>query len=243
MIRELPQLEGVGSLSGVCRRLAAWRLARKRSRDYLHSPDPHYDQKLVAVQERLRLARERPEQEVLLYGDEFTCYRQPVSGLAYERRGRGGRAQPKALRSYRANTKWRLAGALDAVTGRVCFRASSHMGCQELSGFLRHLRQRYGPAPRLSLVWDNWPVHYHAQVLRAAQEASVEVLFLPTYAPWTNPIEKLWGQLKDELLRLHPWADAWEALKQEVKRFLLRFDQGSPALLHRVGLLPEWTPA
>lgn len=243
LIAGLPQVLGVSSLSGLCRRLQKWRISRKRSRDYLHSPDPLYQEKVAAVQERLASAKAHPDQEVMLYADEFTLYRQPAAGTAYHPRGRGGKAQPRARRSYRANTKWRVVGALNAHTGRVSFRAGAHAGRKELRSFLRQLRAEYGPGLRITLVWDNWPVHFHPEVLKAAQEADIELLFLPTYAPWTNPIEKLWGQLKDELLRLHPWADLWDPLKAAVQTFLASFSRGSPALLHRVGLLPEGASA
>ena len=46
------------------------------------------------------------------------------------------------------------------------------------------------------------------------------VVFLPTYAPWTNPIEKLWRKLKQEVLHLHRYEDDWEGLKNRVACYL-----------------------
>ncbi len=59
---------------------------------------------------------------------------------------------------------------------------------------------------------------------------------LPTYAPWLNPIEKLWHWLKQEVLHHHSLADDWEGLKAAVAAFLARFAHGSSALLRDVGL-------
>jgi len=214
-------------------------LTRKRSRDYLHSPDPQYQEKLAVIEARREVAQEQPGHQVLLYADEFTCYRQPASGVSYFRAGSGGAHQPLARRSLRANTKWRVAGALDASSGAVLWRGAARLTLPRLGAFLAQVRAHYGPQVPIALAWDNWPVHGHPQVLAAAADARVELLFLPTYAPWTNPIEKLWGYLKHELLRLHPWADRWEALKEAVGAFLDGFAAGSLALLHRVGLLPQ----
>jgi hypothetical protein len=46
---------------------------------------------------------------------------------------------------------------------------------------------------------DNWPIHFESQVVEAAAKAGVEMVRLPTHAPWLNPIEKLWRKLKQEL--------------------------------------------
>ena len=65
----------------------------------------------------------------------------------------------------------------------------------------------------------------------------VEPVWLPTYAPWLNPIEKLWRWLRQDVLHLHRLADDWKALRQRVRAFLDQFAQGSQRLLEYVGLL------
>ncbi len=113
------------------------------------------------------------------------------------------------------------------------------------------------------MVQDNWPVHVHPDGLarlqpqqfpfwprvpdnwpcepsrRAVRDAlPIQLVFLPTYAPWLNPIEKLWRWVRQEVLHLHRFSDAWEELKQRVLAFMTRFAQPSSPLLHYVGLLP-----
>ena len=101
---------------------------------------------------------------------------------------------------------------------------------------LEQVRQAYGEAPRILLIWDNWPVHYHEQVLLAASAQRIELLFLPSYAPWLNPIEKLWRKLKQEVLSLHRCSDAWPELQEQVRTFLQGYDRAAPDLLRYVGL-------
>ena len=86
------------------------------------------------------------------------------------------------------------------------------------------------------LAWDNWPIHYHERVVATAAAQQIELLFLPTYAPWTNPIEKLWRKLKQELLYLHRKADARLELKASIGTFLDNLALPNPALLRYVGL-------
>jgi hypothetical protein len=33
----------------------------------------------------------------------------------------------------------------------------------------------------------------------------LQSVWLPTYAPWLNPIEKLWRWLRQDVLKMHVW--------------------------------------
>lgn len=114
---------------------------------------------------------------------------------------------------------------------------------------------------------DNWPVHIHPDVLVALEpqesrhfrplppswsptpsakavgrwgqlQLPIQLVPLPTYASWCNPIEKLWRKLRQELTHLHRWADDLVRLRDEIDRFLRQFADGSPDLLRYVGLCP-----
>jgi len=52
------------------------------------------------------------------------------------------------------------------------------------------------------VVMDNLAAHKHPTVITAIRAAQADVLFLPPYSPEFNPIEKVWGKLKDFLRRL-----------------------------------------
>jgi hypothetical protein len=77
-----------------------------------------------------------------------------------------------------------------------------------------------------------------AQTVGSARLLPIQLVFLPTYAPWLNPIEKLWRWLRQQVLHLHRLSDAWDQLKQRVLDFMIQFAHGSSELLHYVGLLP-----
>jgi hypothetical protein len=229
-------LRGLSSLSGVWRRLGRWGISLKRGRQHITSPDPDYEEKLEAIERATALARAAPGRVVLLYGDEATVYRRPVTGPAYHERGRGGRHQPTAPAAPGGNTKQRIGAVLDAALGRVLFVTGYCVGVEALCGLLALIRAAHGRGVRLILVWDNWPVHYHPRVLEAAGANRVEILWLPTYAPWANPIEKLWLKLKQEVIVMHRDSDRWPVLKRRVIDFLKSYDRPAPDLLRFVGL-------
>lgn len=247
-----------GSVSSLLKRLG---IRYKRGRHSLHSPDPAYDDKLHRLEMRRFRAKYAPDRYVFLYLDEFSYYRQPTLARAYAQRGKH---QVAALRSHQSNTRFRVVAALNAVTGQVTAAQHSTMNLQHLGNFYTLLAQTYSWADTIYLAVDNWPIHFHADVLarlepqlfaddfkvpakwpsQASAQAvhdnlPIQLVPLPTYAPWLNPIEKLWRWLSQDILHLHPLADAWHSLRQQVQDFLNQFQDGSNDLLHYVGLLPN----
>lgn len=249
--------------SGLCHLLRRLGITYKRGRDYVHSPDGDYLAKLAHIDQIVADARASDGQRVALYMDEVTYYRQPTVARAYEA---AGRHQCRAVRSHRANTATRIVAGLDVVTGRVLYRQASQIGIGELVAFYQQVHQGYPQAERISLIQDNWPIHFHPDVLVAlenqespwpmyrprnwsleptakaqkrwgALELPIQLVPLPTYASWTNPIEKLWRRLKQDVLHLHPLSDRLEELRSSVRRFIDRFAYGSQELLSYVGLL------
>ena len=81
---------------------------------------------------------------------------------------------------------------------------------------------------------SKWPDPIDAAM--AGGELTVQLVPLPTYASWLNPIERLWRWLKQEVLHLHPFAGNWKKLKRGVRNFLERFAEGSEAILEYTGV-------
>jgi transposase len=221
------------SLPGVCRAPKRLKVGRRRGHFRWQRPAPAYAQKLATIAVALGRARRPAPRVAVLYADEFSLYRQPTLGPAYGPRG----TAPAARRSLRANRYYRYAGALDAATGRVTWLGRSTLGVANLRRFLVKLRRAHGDRP-LCLIWGNWPVHQHPALADAAADLDTRLLYVPTYAPWTNPIEKLWRWLTEDLLRHHTRADACAQLRAEVAAWLDQFAHGSDAPLRYCGLAP-----
>jgi transposase len=231
--QHLPFLAGysLGGISGALKRLG---IHLKRGRLRLHSPDPAYADKVFRLQRIQRLAARFPARITLVFADEMSLYRQPTLAPVYAPR----RSEPTASLSQRANTRRRYAGALNALTGQLTWHQASRMTVAQLCRFLAQVRAAY-PGRVLFLAWDNWPVHRHARVLATAHQLRIHLVWLPTYAPWTNPIEKLWRWLRQTVVHHHRLADRWLDLQHRVASFFDRFADPSPALLRYVGLLPD----
>lgn len=68
----------------------------------------------------------------------------------------------------------------------------------------------------------------------------IQLVTLPTYASWCNPIEKLWRRLRQKVLYVHRHADDLDGLRKLVMDFLTQFGSGSLSLLQYIGLAPDY---
>jgi hypothetical protein len=92
----------------------------------------------------------------------------------------------------------------------------------------------------LFVIEDNWNVHTHPDVQAAVAELpNMTIAWLPTYACWLNPIEKLWKWSRQIVLHRHRMSDRWPELKQRMGGFFDQFEDGSDELLRYVGLLAD----
>jgi transposase len=252
----------VRSPAGLSALLARLGIGWKRARNYIRSPDPVYAAKRAEVARVRALAAGSAGRIICVYVDEVTIYRQPTLAQSWEATGR---MQPLARYSHRRNTLTRVVGSLDAMSGRVVYLRASKIGVHQLVEFYQRVRAAYPEAERIYVVLDNWPVHVHPDLLVAleAQESGwqppgapnwrttarpaahkrwgelrlpIQLIWLPTYASWLNPIEKLWRKLQQEEIHLHRLADELERLRERIDGFLDQFANGSAALLRYVGL-------
>ena len=205
----------------------------KRGRRQVHSPDLAYDRKLALVQCLRACVVADPQHYVLVYEDELTYYRRPTLAQGY---ALAGREAPLARQGLRSNLKRRIAASLDIRTGRLFCWQRQHFDRHTLIAYYQALAAAYPQAEAVFVVQDNWPVHFHEDVLTALAASKVWLVRLPTYAPWTNPVEKVWHKLYRDLLHLHDFGDDWEGLKTAVQTWLDQFAHGSTDLLRYVGL-------
>jgi transposase len=218
------------TLSGVWRVLQSWELGLHTSWARLFSPDPAYRSKVRWLPRCLRAAARHPDTVVALFLDEFGYQRWPEVAPTW-----GGEA---AVAPRAGNTQhWRTIGALNALTGQVNSLEGYIVGRQQGRQFYSCLDRAYPEVNLRYVIQDNWNIPTHPDVLTAlAGYPRITPGWLPTYAPWLNPIEKLWRWLRQDVLKMHRWVEDWPQVKQRVPDFLDQFAHGSAALLRSVGL-------
>jgi transposase len=223
--------------SGIRKLLRRWGIRLRRGRAQVFSPDPAYLTKRDHLLAQLRQVAAAAGQEVVLFVDEFTLTAWPLLSRTWYP---GSGPAPCAVHDQAKQRRHRLVAALDGQSGRVVYHTDRTISRTVFVTFLEQVLAAYPQASRIVVVLDNWPVH-HAPEVSAFVEAQprLGLCFLPTYSPWLNPIEHLWDELKDAVLRLHRQAGDFPALQAAATSFLDRFASGSPDLLRVTGLLGE----
>lgn len=187
-----------------------WKRAKLSAKD----DDPQRVEQLA----RIRVAFEQVRAGVaLFFADELDISLLPKVGYQWMPRG----AQVEVL-TPGTNEKRYLAGALEIATGTifpcVWYRKTTGL-CLDLLDTL----DRAYPAPAFSHLWvvaDNAKIH-HAEAVEKwlATHPRFELLYLPTYCPRANPIERAFGDVHDKCTRNHTRKRLWH-LVQDVKRHL-----------------------
>jgi transposase len=151
---------------------------------------------------RLRFVYERLQLwEALVFADELDIHLWPKVGYAWMPQG----TQVEVM-TPGTNEKYSWAGALDLATGTLRHR----VGPRTTNGLFRALLQTLeavSPATqyeRIYVVVDNDKIHKAKAVEEwLARHPRVTLLFLPTYCPRANPIERAFGDVHDLCTRNH----------------------------------------
>jgi transposase len=187
-----------------------WKRAKVTAKD----DDPQRIEKLA----RIRLAFEQLRAGVaLFFADELDINLLPKVGYQWMPKG-----EQVAVLTPGTNEKRYLAGALDLTTGTIthCVWYRKQTG---LFLDLLETLDRTHSAPlfsHLTVVADNAKIH-HAQKVQQwlAAHPRFEVLYLPTYCPRANPIERAFGDVHDKCTRNHTRKRIWH-LVQDVHQHL-----------------------
>jgi transposase len=163
---------------------------------------PDNDPERVPKLARIRLIWEtlRPR-EALLFADELDISLLPKSGYQWMRQG----TQVEVMTPGK-NQKRYLAGAWDSHTGVVYHCCGPRKTNQLFRDLLEQLRRRYpaGSCDRIYVVVDNYKIHKAQAVERwLATQPRFHLLWLPTYCPRANPIERIFGDVHDKITRNH----------------------------------------
>jgi transposase len=133
----------------------------------------------------------------LVFIDESFC----ATGMRRElaRSPKGTRALSK-----RPHGRWKTVTLVGAIRLGSRPKLMTHPGAVNGRTFLRFVRTRLAPWLRRGdvVVMDNLNIHKMLVVQAAIRAAGATPVYLPTYSPELNPIERWWADLKRELRKL-----------------------------------------
>ena len=183
------------SLSEISRTLCCGGLRPHRVRMWLHSPDPNFHDKALAICE---LYLNPPPGAVVLCVDEKTGMQARADLYPMHTKQRG--CVRREFEYVRHGT-CTLIAAFDVQTGEVfgrCWRRTAN----GIERFLEELARKY-PEGDVYLVWDNLNVHKGATIasFHARHGGRFHFVYTPRHASWMNQVEIWFSILQRRVLR------------------------------------------
>jgi putative transposase len=175
-------------------------LVWRRPRPVLRRQDPRRAAKLRALR---RLLAHLPADEVAVFQDEVDVNLNPKIGAMWMRRG-----QQAEVETPGDNDKRYLAGSMNWRTGTLWVTEGKQRNGELFVRHLEELRLRLRRYRVIHVLCDNARFH-QAKKCRQLQHYlkrwghRIKLHYLPLYAPETNPVERVWWHLHDEITRNH----------------------------------------
>jgi transposase len=142
------------------------------------------------------------------------------AGYGWIRKGR-----KKELKSQAGRQRVNLNGAFDPVSLEVIIRADDTLNAQSTIELLKMIEEQNPKSKKIVLFVDNALYYYNGDVVEYANNSRQLVLvYLPTYSPNLNLIERLWRFMKRKVLY-----NKYHENFQEFKNSLGNFFQKLPS--------------
>jgi transposase len=104
------------------------------------------------------------------------------------------------VRAASGRQRYNVLGALNAVTHELVTEINTtYINAESVCALLRKIASK-GVTTPITLVMDNARYQRCALVQNLAKELGIELLFLPSYSPNLNLIERLWKFVKKQVL-------------------------------------------
>jgi putative transposase len=209
------------SVETVRRWLHDQQMVWRRPRPVLERKDANRSRKLRTIRQ---LLANLGADEIAFFQDEVDISTNPKIGCMWMPRGKQA-----AVPTPGDNHKRYLAGSMDWRTGTLIATAGKGRNADLFLAHLDELRCRYRAYHRIHVICDNASFHTAKGSKKVAEYLRkwghrVVLHYLPKYAPETNPIERVWWHLHEEVTRNHRCFDIGE-LVQLVMRWL---EEGNP---------------
>ncbi len=249
--------------SGRSRLLKRLGFSFQRARAYFHSPDPLYQPKAQYLKSAIEQSLKKGIP--LVFWDAMAVHLDETSQTKVwgAKNQKGPKLEIGLIRKPKPSMQLRVLGGLRADTGQVLVTHPRKINTKTVLSFLKQTLN-WARCSRLFVAVDNHPIHFHKDILGQLERQDwpfaykvppswgssevaakhngslpIQLVPLPTYSPWLNPIEKLWRKARQDVLHAHDCLGQPSKLTALLQAFFNQFTQPSPQLLRYVGLYPD----
>lgn len=182
------------------------------------NPDREAQEEFVEYYERFM--DEKAGDEEVLFLDAVHPEHNTMAAYGWIKRG-----QKKCLHTNSGRQRLNLHGAINIETMDVTLIESETVNADSTIELLETLNQQYPLSRRLHIILDNARYHYSKAVKAYLKDNNkINLVFLPSYSPELNLIERLWRFFKKNVLYNQYYSDV-KAFREACVIFFRNIDQ------------------
>ena len=150
----------------------------------------------IFLQQFLDFMKNKKEDEVVLFADAVHPTHNSIAAYGWIKKG-----QDKELKSNSGRERLNIHGAMDAETFETTIIASeSNINAESTIDLLKAVELHYPFATIIHIILDNARYHFSKSVQEYVATSKINLVFLPSYSPQLNLIERLWKIFKKHVI-------------------------------------------
>ena len=156
----------------------------------------------------------KPETAEVLFLDAVHPEHNAIAASGWMRKG-----EERQLKTNSGRQRLNLHGAINAESHEVTVIESETIDAESTIMILRTLQNKYKESSELYVILDNARYHYSNKVKEFVTGSNIRLVFLPSYSPNLNLVERLWKFFKNKVLHNQYYENVDKFRKSCIKFF------------------------
>ena len=204
------------SLSGM--RDLLHRLGYEYKKPKLVPGNPDHEAQEIFAQQYEEFMQNKPDNVEVLFMDAVHPQHNTMAAYGWIKRG-----EKREIKTSSGRERLNLHGAMNAESLEVTIIESETVDEDSTITLLATLENKYALAKTVFVILDNAKYHYSHRVKEYLQNSRIKLVFLPSYSPNLNLIERLWKFFKKKVL-YNTYYEKLEDFRQACIRFFRNID-------------------
>jgi transposase len=171
------------------------RLGYEYKKPKLVPGNPDHDAQELFAQQYEEFMLNKADNEEVIFMDAVHPQHNTMAAYGWIKRG-----EKREIPTTSGRERLNLHGAMNAETLEVTIIESETVNDDSTIQLLEILEKKYALAATIFVILDNAKYHFSAKVQEFLKKSKIKLIFLPSYSPNLNLIERLWKFFKKKVL-------------------------------------------
>jgi len=157
--------------------------------------NPDHDAQEIFAQQYEEFMHSKANDMEVLFADAVHPEHNAMAAYGWIKRG-----EKRELKTNSGRERLNLHGAINAETYQITIIESDTVNSDSTIDLLSAIEQAYPLSKKIFIILDNARYHYSKKVKEFLKDSRLQLVFLPSYSPNLNLIERLWKFFKKKVL-------------------------------------------